>query len=294
MVQQKIELRKIRDLSDNLSDSFKFIRIEFKPLLKSFILIAGVFLLANAIMSGLYQKTAFSFLDSMTTGRIGDEMQMMSTLFTPVYFITIFLTMLSLIAMKTVVACYMKSYIEKNNSPTTEEVWHNFIQYFPRVIIYTIPVTLLILTGFIFCILPGIYLAFVFVPFQFIIVFENKGFTAAFRRCFDLIKRNFWMSIGIYIVSYIIYSFSSGIIGFVVAALAGLASYFTTKEWSSTAGMVMGVFNVVGYVFYLVFLISAFLNYGSLMESRDGTGLLERLETLGKKTDLYKDLEEEY
>ncbi|MFZ1799610.1 MAG: hypothetical protein WAU24_07060 [Chitinophagaceae bacterium] len=294
MVHQKIHLRKIRDLSDNLSDTFQFIRQEFKPLVKSFILIAGVFLLANSIMSGIYQKTAFGFLDGIQSGNTADETQLFSTLFTPGYFITIGLTWLSMLSMNVVVACYMKVYQEKNESPSFEEVWKYFARYFPKVIFFSIPQIVLVIIGLLLCLFPGIYLAFVFVPFQFIIVMEDADFSGAISRCFDIIKRNFWMSVGIYIVAYIIYTFSSAIIGFVVAAIVGVISYLTTKQLSTTVGIVMSVINIIGYAFYLVFLVSAFLNYCSLTESHDGTGLSERLETLGEKNDLHTNLEEEY
>ncbi len=294
MVQQKINLRKIRDLSSNLSDTFQFIRQEFKPLMKSFLLIAGVFLLANAIMSGLYQKTAFGFLDSLGSGGFGREAQMINTIFSPVYFITIGLTWLSLLSMNVVVACYMKLLMEKNESPTTEAVWNYFIHYFPKVILYSIPQIILVIIGLVFCLFPGFYLALVFVPFQFIIVLENPDVGTAFNRCFEIIKGNFWISVGIYVVAYLIYSFSSGIIGFIVGALVGVVSYLTTKEISSTVGLVMSVVNIIGYAFYLVFLVSAFLNYCSLAESHDGTGLAARLETIGEKHDLHNNLEEEY
>lgn len=294
MVQQKVQLRKIRDLSDNLSDTFQFIRQEFKPLVKSFILIAGAFLLANAIMSGIYQKTAFGFLDTLKSGGTGNETQMFNSIFSPGYFITIGLTWLSMLSMNVVVACYMKIYQEKNESPSSEEVWNYFICYFPKVILFSIPQIILVIIGLVFCIFPGIYLAFVFVPFQFIIVLEDADFGTAMSRCFEIIKRNFWMSVGIYIVAYLIYTFSSSIIGFVVAAIVGVISYLTTKQVSTTVGIVMSVISIIGYAFYLVFLVSAFLNYCSLTESHDGTGLAARLETLGEKNDLHNNLEEEY
>ena len=56
MAEQKVELRKIRDFSDNLNDTFLYIRQNLKPLLTSFLGIAGVFMLTAAIIQGLYQN----------------------------------------------------------------------------------------------------------------------------------------------------------------------------------------------------------------------------------------------
>ena len=58
MAEQKIELRKIRDLSENLNDTFTFIRQNLKPLVTSFLGIAGIVMLANAIVGGIYQSQA--------------------------------------------------------------------------------------------------------------------------------------------------------------------------------------------------------------------------------------------
>lgn len=294
MVPQKITLKKIRDLSDNLSDSFQFIRQEFKPLIKSFLLIAGVFLIANAIMTGFFQRDSFGFLEALDKGGLYSERKIFDTLFTPSYFLIIGLSYLSLLAMRLALASYMKLYNELQGSPSTEEVWKCFIRYFPKVILYSIPEFLFIIIGLIFCILPGIYLLVVLTPFQFVMVFENTNFTDTFKRCFAIIKNNFWISLGIYLIAYLIYSFASGIIGLVVSILVGAVSYMTTKEVSTTLTVSMSFLNFIGYAFYLVFLVTAFLNYTSIAESHDGSGLAERLSHLGEKEDLHKNLEEEY
>jgi hypothetical protein len=62
MAEQKVELRKIRDLSENLNDTFTFIRQNFKPLVTSFLGIAGIVMLANAIMGGYTKARPETFL----------------------------------------------------------------------------------------------------------------------------------------------------------------------------------------------------------------------------------------
>src|SRR6266496_4446015 len=104
MAQQKIQLRKIRDFGENFSDTFQFIRHEFKPLLISFTLIGGVFMLANAILTGIFQKKALSVLDDMVKGVFYER----AVVFTPTYFILIGVSIMSLAAMRTVISVYMK------------------------------------------------------------------------------------------------------------------------------------------------------------------------------------------
>ena len=292
MAQQKVQLRKLRDFGENFSDTFQFIRQEFKPLMLSFVLVAGVFMLTTAILSGLYQKDAFGFLDQLQTGVITPRT--FSQTFNAVYFLTILFSALSVIAMQTVAAIYMKHKERFDEAPTLQQIWGDFIKYFPRVFLYTILVYIVVVIGFVFCILPGIYLAVVLTPFVFVVVDEERSFGDAFSRCFDIIKENFWISLAIYFVAYLIYAVFAGIIGLFVGLLAGVGSYFSTKELSTAAAWVMSVLNVVQYIFYVIFFVSAGLHYYNLVEAKDGTGLARRLESLGGNTNTNDNIEEQY
>ncbi len=290
MAQQKIQLRKIRDFGENFSDTFQFIRQEFKPLLISFTLIGGVFMLANAILTGIFQKKALSVLDDMVKGVFYER----TVVFTPAYFILIGVSIMSLAAMRTVISVYMKYYDENGTSPTVQEVWSGFAKYFFRIFLFSIPRYVLIVIGFVFCIAPGVYLLVVLMPFSFIIASENQSFGESFGRCFDIIRENFWISFAIYLIAFLVFSISSSFIGFTVSAIAGLASYFTTKELSSTLAIVTSVLSVVQYFFYIIFFVSAGLHYYNLVETRDGTGLARRLENLGSNINPNTNIEEQY
>jgi hypothetical protein len=290
MAQQKIQLRKIRDFGENFSDTFQFIRQEFKPLLLSFTLICGIFILANAILTGLFQKETLSILDDMVKGVFYER----TVTFTPTYFILIGVSIMSLAAMRTVISVYMKYYDENGASPTVQEVWRGFTKYFLKILLFGIPRYVLIAVGFVFCIAPGVYLLVVLMPYSFIIASENESFGESLARCFDIIKENFWVSLAIYLIAFLIFSISSSLIGFTVSAIAGAASYFTTKEISSTLAIVTSVLSIVQYFFYIIFFVSAGLHYYNLVETRDGIGLARRLENLGSNINPHANTEEQY
>src|SRR4051812_22752739 len=126
MAQQKIQLRKIRDFGENFSDTFQFIRQEFKPLLISFTLVCGIFILVNAILTGLFQKETLGILDNMVKGVFYER----TIPFTPTYFLLIGVSIMSLTAMRTVVSVYMKHYDENGASPSVQDVWRGFAKYF--------------------------------------------------------------------------------------------------------------------------------------------------------------------
>ena len=294
MAQQKIQLRKIRDFGENFSDTFQFMRQEFKPLVTSFTLIAGIFILASSILGGLYQKQFFSFFTGFGSGTLTKPQQTFDTIFTTGYFIFIAITLLNISAMRTVIAAYLKLYDETGESPALQQVWAYFSKNFLRIVLYSIPQFLIIIIGFVFCAVPGIYLMVVLIPYPFVIVNETTSFTVAFNRCFALIKENFWISFATYLVAYIIYAVSSSIIGILTATIVGAGSYFSDNELSSTAAIATSVFSIIQYLFYVIFFVSVGLHYYNLAEIKDNTGLEKRLETLGAGTNPNSAIEEQY
>ena len=261
MAEQKVELRKIRDLSENLNDTFTFIRQNFKPLVTSFLGIAGIVMLANAIMGRIYQSQAGNIFKDIFSNK--NDIRFLFSFMGPTYFALVFLGWINFIAMNVVIACYMKLYnSSQGQPPTIQEVWEEFKKYFLKVLLYTIPVNLITIVGFTFCLLlPGIYLAVVFAPFPIALIVENQTLGGAWDRCFSIIKDNFWSSLGIYILVYLIYGLSAGIISTVIAALTSIVSYFTTKDISATIGIAISVLSIFSFLFYLIFYVSVCIHY---------------------------------
>jgi hypothetical protein len=294
MAQQKVELRKIRDFSENINDTFLFITQNFKPLVISFLTIAGMFLLATSIINGVYQSQFGNIFKDIIYGTRSPQMSPF-VWFNGTYFLLPFFSWISVNAMHVVVIGYMKLYEQKQNeAPTTQEVWEVFKKYYLKVLVYTIPIFLLTIVGFFLCVLPGIYFMVVFLPFTSILMMEDQTFKGAYDRCFTIIRNNFWMSLAIYLVMYIIYSFSSGIISAGLAIVTGLLSYFTTRDISSTIGIATSVLHVFTYIFSIIFNVSVVLNYFTLTEMYDGTGMLKRLDQLGQGSNGFNNIQEEY
>ena len=241
----------------------------------------------------MYNKQALVFLDQLKTG-VSAPTRTVSEIFSPGYFIFIIVTFLNIAAMRTVIAVYMNLYDETGESPTVQQVWAGFAKYFVRIFIFSLPQFLLMGIGLVFCLAPGVYLMVVLMVYPFIIVNETSSFGEAFSRSFHLIKENFWISLATYLVAYIIYAVSSGIVGIVAGAIIGIGSYFSTNELSSTAAIFTSVLSVVQYLFYVVFFVSVGLHYYNLVETKDGTGLEKRLESLGGNTNPNAAIEEQY
>jgi ABC-type dipeptide/oligopeptide/nickel transport system permease component len=140
---------------------------------------------------------------------------------------------------------------------------------------------ILVILGYLFCIVPGVWLWVVLMPFEMILMIENETFLGAWERCFTIIKEHFWNSLAIYLIAYLIYMCTAGIIGGLMSLLTGVFTYFTTKDISTTIGIITSILNIFSFVFFIVFYISAILNYFSLTEAYDSTGLMRKLNNLG-------------
>lgn len=291
MAQQKIYLRKIRDFGENLGDTFQYLRQEFRPLIGSFVLIAGIFIVAAAVISGLFQTQISTIFDDMSeNGELAVEI---AGTFFGRYLIIIVFAMMAMAAMQTAIACYMKLYDLHGVSPRLEEVWNEFKRYYPKMLVLAILKLLIYIPAFTLCILPGVYMLVVFAPMTWVVVNEDSSIGDAFRRCFELIREQFWLSLGIYVVAYLIYSFASGILGTVLGIFVGISSYLSTQEVESSFGIVTSVSTLISYLFYVVFAVSVGLQYYNLTEHREGVGMMRRLDELGSSNQ-HNQTEEQY
>lgn len=298
MADSKIELRKIRDFGRNLSDTFEFIRAHFKPMMSSFLVIAGIFILLMAVMNGVLESTLLTGLRRVgrTGGRVDLLWAGLYSTYVSLPFLAFFLSICAgYTAMLVTIVAYMK-YVDENGgaAPGVDDVWKIFLRYYPRMLLYLIPVSLLIGAGTILCIVPGVFLAVVLVPFGWVVMTEDAGFSTAVKRCFDLTRDHFWLSLGIYLVSTLIYSFASSIIGMAVGAVSALAGYLTTRDLTSTIAIASSVVRVFGFLFYVIFLVSAGLHYYNLVEKLDAVGMSRRIGQIGEAKDGEEDHSTQY
>jgi hypothetical protein len=294
MAEQKVELRRIRDFSENLNDTILFIRQNFKPLVISFLTIAGVFMLASAILAGIYQSQ-FGAMFKDILERKNNKAVLPTDIINGNYFLVLIFSWLNFVAMQVAVISYIKVYeVKHGDTPQVNEVWDVFKRYFFKVFFYSIPLGLLTIVGLMLCLLPGIYFAVVFVPFSVILIMEDQTLGGAYNRCFTLVKDNFWISLSIYFLTYLISAFCGGIISAIVGGITSLLSYFTTKDINVTAGIVASILNVFSFIFYIVYYVSACLHYFTLSEKYDGTGMMRKLDSLGGNDQHFDNIQEQF
>jgi len=294
---EKLEFRKLREFGEIVNDMFQFLKQNFKPLMKTYIYLCGFFTLAGMIAAIMYQlgiqKVAFGYGNGQTAV---NGIQRLYDVFTLNYFLVIILSMLNYTALTVSILCFIALYVQKGNqAPTVEEVWAYFKYYFLRVFASSFAIVIFLVICFLFCFFPFVYVFPAMSIFYSVMVLENGSFEYSFTRSFKLLKDQWWVTAGaifvIWIISYACMSMAS-----LPAIILTLVSGFTkgSGSFSSIAIIVSTIIQYVCQVFMILPIIGVTLCYFNLVERMDNTGLLERINQLGKSGSDVNATPEEY
>lgn len=287
----KVELAKTRDFGELISDTFLFMRQNFKPLLKYFFIFGGIFLAAGVISSTMYQLKVLGF--TVSNSRISAEGSReygpsVWRVFGWEYVVVVLTSTLSIIVLEITVLSYMALYKEKGNQvPASEEIWGYLKYYFFKGLGSSLLLNILMLFAFLFCFFPGLYLAPIFALVLPIMVIENTSFGYAFNRSFVLVKENWWSNFGTQVVIWIIvyvgimvFSLPTTIytiVSTVFQAQKGAAATVTSLPFA----IATAVIKEIGLVLIIIPCVTVGLCYFNLTEGKDGTSLLNRINKLG-------------
>ncbi|WP_029033870.1 hypothetical protein [Salinimicrobium terrae] len=284
---QSIEFRKQRELGDIITDTFKFLRQNFKPLFKNIFKITGPVFVILTLAIGYY---SYLGMDIFSNPFLNDNSEINIEMF----IISVFILFSSLVAfyvlLYNTVLHYIKSYIENLGEVDHTEVSRGVKNDFGKMLGLVLLVGLITIFAFFLCVLPAIY---VWVPLSLapaMLIFARTSVLDSISYSFSLIKDNWWntfftlfvITLLIYVISFIfqfplmIYMFIKGLTMSQEGSVANLADMV---DW------VYVFFNVLSSLFqYLLSVIgvvaSAFIYY-HLDEKKNATGTYERISNLG-------------
>jgi hypothetical protein len=283
-MEPSIELSKTRDFGEIISDSFLFIRQNFKPLLSCFFVFCGFFLFAGTVVSIMQQIKMVDVANNPNGGIPGSSSGVwaaygLETLFTAVF------ALLGFMAIIVTVISFMALYKAKGNiAPTNEELWGYFKYYFLKILGGAILNYILVVIGFMFCIVPGIYLYPVLGLVFPIIIVENTSYSYAFNQSFRLIKENWWTIFGALFITGLIVSICASVVTvpFQVVNIWSVFLHQIKTPHLSILSIVMGtILTELAQAFYILPVVTLGICYFSLAETKDATGLLDRINQLG-------------
>lgn len=289
---RKIRLFQERDFGEVINATFLFLRQNFKPLFTAHLRINGpLLLLLVVLVIGLQMLIGYDFRANFDSGNMQwytatADFWMSTTvaaLANAVFFISLSL----------VTAAYITLYQQQEDGSTetitSADVWTEMKGKIGSttgaVFLYFIAVAL----GSVLCIIPGIFLIAAFWLYMPAIFFDRKSGYDALGRSYELVKGNWWFTFGIVLVISIVASIVGVVINFpvliftIISALGSLSDGSELAEyspvfylWSSVVTLVLR--HLSSMLSYTIVGIGAFLQYGSLVEAKEGRGLVSDID----------------
>jgi hypothetical protein len=286
-----IEFKKQRELGEILSDTFAFFRNEFKPFFTIFFKIVGPFLAAMVVSLVLYLYVAGDSLNIMVFNSDMNATNLATTA------VVSFVYILSLVAVYTMsqstVLHYIKSYANGKGTIDIETIQKEVYDSFWSFIGLGIMVGLSVGLGFIFCIVPGIYL---YVPLSLsfsILAYNRMGASDAYSYSFALVKEEWWMTFATIFVIGIIVGIATYVFAIPIVIYQWLRIGIFSGEIDAEGMMDMFkdpiyiLLNVIStlaqFLLNLISIIAGVFIYFNLNEKKNFTGTYERIDSLGER-----------
>ena len=276
--------RKTRDFGELLSDTFKFLRENGKSFLSINFKICAPFFIALISTNAYY---------TYVTLGMGFESYGNLTGFLIPAFINLIAVFVYITALYLSVFNYIKSYIANNGVVSEDDIKNGLKKDLGSGLAVNLIVGILIFTGLLFILIPGIYLGVVLTLALPILVFEQKGVGDTISSCFQLIKDNWWFTFGALIVFGIIMYLINVvfqmpmiiymIVGMISGLDAGVESMAESMQSKDPILMILTIVaSIAQYLLYIITPIFISLIYFNLHEEKNFTGTFENIDRLGE------------
>lgn len=286
-----IEFKKQRELGDILSDTFAFIRSQFRPFFTTFFKIVGPYLLVMLIALGLYMYFVGDSFNALVLGSSSSEAADFATMFIVGLLYVVSAIVVYTMSQSTVLH-YIKSYANGKGQINEEEIRSEVYQQFGSFIGLGFLVGISVIVGIFICCIPGIYL---WVPLALsfsILVFDRKNATDSYGYSFTLIKDEWWITFATLLVIAIIVAIAS----YAFAIPAAIYQWFKMGIFSGEMDAesmtdlfrdpVYLLLNMIGtiaqFLLNLISVVAGALIYFNLNEKKNFTGTYERIQNLGQ------------
>lgn len=288
-----IEFKQQRDFSGILSDTFKFIRQEFKPLTKTVFNIAGPAIVVLLLALAFYNYVAGDLFDFDNYGRSSfNDRNFMLTIGAFLFYILAFFVAFTMTINTTL--NYIKSYVNNKGEVAIDDVKQNTYKTFWGFFGLTLLKGITLFFALILCGLPVLYAMVPMAVVFSLYVFDSKNTAMdAYSKSFTLVNLDFWLVLGCYLVLVIIWYAASAIFSVpsAIYMLVKTGIFSGEVDPANITNMyrdpLLIFLNLVNgfFQFMLQLIISiggAFL-YFHLNEKQNFTGTYERISNIGNQ-----------
>ncbi|SHJ83873.1 hypothetical protein [Pseudozobellia thermophila] len=287
-MKQYIEFKKQRELGEIISDTFAFLRNEFKPFFNTFLKIIGPYLVVLLICYVLYMYLIGDFFNfdvqSSNEALNGLLLFAVAAAFVLSMIVTYVLSQATTLF-------YIKSYTNNKGVTDFNEIKKEVYASFWSFVGLGILVGICVGVGFMFCILPGVYLYVPLVLSFSIMVFNQKNVSDAFGYSFTLVKDHWWTTFAaLFVVGIIVYvasmAFSIPATIYNYAKLGILSGEIDAENFTTAdpVSLLLGSISTLAqFLLNLVSVVASVFVYFNLNEKKNFTGTYERIKNLGER-----------
>ncbi len=272
------EYRKPRNIGEILTDTFQYIRLNYKTLGKGLLFFVAPFYIVQVALIGNENLNFFQAI-----GNPELEAQATSTIFSGKYLLSLLMsvlgtTMLSVITLKHLQLTSLSR--EADPSNLLENVVTNALRL---IVLYIVLAFSLFFASLIFLI-PAIFIGIQWSLAPTALIIEEKNIFSSMGRSWELVKDYWWVTFGLFILMYII-SFFSTLIFMIPTSI--LSVFISSIGADASAGIIsllntffLGVMTVLSSMLYCIMYIAFSLHYFNLVERKEGVSLRSRIENL--------------
>lgn len=280
-----------RDFGDKINVTFQYVTQNFRSLGLALLYIVGPVALLAGIATGIFQSNILALGDVSRRRDATDPtaaFEILRNVFSPAFWFTLLFGLLAALAVSLVTYAHMKIYARKSASGTgpvpisVAEVWEELQPVIGRAIVISVLGSIITGVGFLFFVIPGVYIAIVLVLALAVTTFEGTDFGHTWDRCFKLIRDKWWSTFGLVLVMGII----SGIVGLIFTLPAAILNFLAgARLLPDASGLWLVVGNVIGTVggtlLRTLIYVAIGFQYANLVERQEGRGLLSAIDQIG-------------
>jgi len=232
MTDKEIKFREKKEINQIISDTFLFLKQEYKNILKMTGIYILPFIFMNALLQVHVQRKIIGKIDIYDAEAIMEN-------FGPVY-LNFFMASLFAIFVQSLLIgtfyTYLEAYIKEGKGKfSAADITPDFFSNSLQALTANLVLFLFITAGVLLCILPGIYLGNTFSILVFIYLFEKKNLGQSLHRSFRLVNIQWWNTLLINITG-LAFIYFAGVILSLPTLMAGSGPDAGALQEAGTGG----------------------------------------------------------
>jgi len=268
-----INLRQERDFGEKFNATFTFARQNLKKLFVVLLFLGSPLMIASTLLNGYLQT---SLRELLLDGEFGGII---------VYYGLIFgVSIIAQSWLNTITLCYIAEYLEGNRNISINSVFKRAGKKIALIIGANLITGIFVALGTMLFIVPGIYLIIALCFVNAIIIFEKISIMEAISRSINLIKENWFSTLGLLIIIAIVIMLMQMVFNIPLYIYIAVSSLSGQVPEFSIAYILTMIFATLGsaLIYPLLYITIAF-QYFNLVEHKESAGLKSEIDNIAQQ-----------